>query len=126
MRGAGGKWTTYRLMAQDAVDAAVRTGLTPLALPCATAGLRLVGGAGYTSALFTEVAQSYVVPHRPGAIDTRVAKHLACEFPVPRGPCDARTEVSSGRLAAPECSLWMHQCHTLTQDVTPGITLRVR
>lgn len=86
--GAGGKWTTYRLMAQDAVDAAVRYGNMSMALPCATTGLRLVGGHGYTSALFTEVAQSYVVPHRPGAIDTRVAKHLACEphFPSPPAP----------------------------------------
>ena len=68
-------------MAQDAVDEAVQVGKLSMALPCATAGLRLVGGHGYTSALFTEVAQSYVVPHRPGAIDTRVAKHLACEHP---------------------------------------------
>ena len=33
--------------------------------------------AGYQPALFTHVAQHYTVPHRPGAIDTRVAKHLA-------------------------------------------------
>ena len=36
-----------------------------------------VGAHGYTTALFTEVAQNYVVPHRPGQIDTRVARHLA-------------------------------------------------
>lgn len=31
---------------------------------------------GYYPALFTEIAQNYVVPHRPGAIDTNVAKYL--------------------------------------------------
>ncbi|HTX58576.1 MAG TPA: glycerol-3-phosphate dehydrogenase/oxidase [Verrucomicrobiae bacterium] len=38
---AGGKWTTYRKMAQDAVDAAVASaGLAPA--PCVTASLRLL------------------------------------------------------------------------------------
>jgi len=36
-----------------------------------------VGAHGFTTALFTEVAQNYTVPHRPGQIDTRVARHLA-------------------------------------------------
>lgn len=82
LSSAGGKWTTYRLMAQDAIDAAVKNAGLSTALPCSTTGLRLVGGHGFNDALFTEVAQSYVVPHRPGAIDTRVAKHLACELRV--------------------------------------------
>lgn len=76
----GGKWTTYRLMAQDAIDAAVKNAGLSTAQPCSTTGLRLVGGHGFNDALFTEVAQSYVVPHRPGAIDTRVAKHLASAY----------------------------------------------
>jgi glycerol-3-phosphate dehydrogenase len=75
---AGGKWTTYRLMAEDAIDKAVQVGgLEAKARPCATAHLPLVGAAGWSPALFTEVAQGYRVPHRAGAIDTRVAKHLA-------------------------------------------------
>ena len=36
-----------------------------------------MGAVGYSPALFTEVAQNYTVPHRPGAIDTQVAKYLA-------------------------------------------------
>lgn len=72
----GGKWTTYRLMAQDALDAAVKQGGLA-AGPCVTEGFQLVGAAGYWKALFTEVAQNYTVPHRPGHIDTRVAKYLA-------------------------------------------------
>ena len=35
---------------------------------------------GFYPALFTEVAQNYTVPHRPGAIDTRVAKYLVGEL----------------------------------------------
>jgi glycerol-3-phosphate dehydrogenase len=73
---SGGKWTTYRLMAQEAVDAAAAAaGLR--ARPCVTERVALVGAAGYKAELFTEVAQNYTVPHRPGAIDTRVAKYLA-------------------------------------------------
>ena len=66
-------------MAQDAINAAVKTAKLGSAKRCYTGNLCLVGGQGFTGALFTEVAQTYVVPHRPGAIDTRVAKHLACE-----------------------------------------------
>lgn len=74
---AGGKWTTYRRMAEDAVDLACLNGRVPQGLACQTSHLPLVGVTGYDTALFTEVAQNYTVPHRPGAIDTRVAKHLA-------------------------------------------------
>ena len=74
---AGGKWTTYRLMAQDAIDRALETGRMRAAGPCRTHNLPLVGAAGYTPALFTDVAQHYKVPHRPGAIDTIVARYLA-------------------------------------------------
>ena len=73
----GGKWTTYRRMAQDAVDLAVKTGGLQNSSPCRTVHLPLIGAGGYTPELFTNVAQHYTVPHRPGAIDTRVAKHLA-------------------------------------------------
>ena len=79
--GTGGKWTTYRKMAQDAIDAAVDSGnFTAVTSPCRTMHLPLVGSAGYTRSLFTDVAQHYVVPHRPGAIDTQVAKYLAGEI----------------------------------------------
>lgn len=77
---AGGKWTTYRRMAEDAVDLACLNGRIPQGLACQTSHLPLVGATGYDTALFTEVAQNYTVPHRPGAIDTRVAKHLAASY----------------------------------------------
>jgi len=70
----GGKWTTYRLMAKDAVDTIAED------KQCITDNIKLVGAHGWSPALFTEVAQNYTVPHRPGAIDTRVAKYLAASY----------------------------------------------
>ncbi len=64
-------------MAEDAIDLACLNGRVPQGSPCQTSHLPLLGAHGYDPALFTEVAQNYTVPHRPGAIDTRVAKHLA-------------------------------------------------
>ena len=65
-------------MAQDAIDRAAAVADLS-AGPCVTERLRMVGAAGWWPALFTEVAQTYTVPHRPGAIDTRVAKYLTGE-----------------------------------------------
>lgn len=64
-------------MAQDAVDEIVKSGRVRTMGECCTVHMPLVGAQGFTPALFTEVAQNYTVPHRPGAIDTNVAKHLA-------------------------------------------------
>ncbi|GAB4813967.1 hypothetical protein N2152v2_001013 [Parachlorella kessleri] len=75
----GGKWTTYRLMAEDAVDKVCSVAGLHSA-PSVTATLPLLGAEGYYPALFTEVAQNYTVPHRPGAIDTRVAKYLVASY----------------------------------------------
>jgi len=75
----GGKWTTYRKMAQDAVDAAVKmTGMD--VGPCKTTHMPVAGAVHWKPDLFTEVAQNYTVPHRPGFIDTRVAQHLARSY----------------------------------------------
>jgi glycerol-3-phosphate dehydrogenase len=46
----GGKWTTYRTMARDAVDHAARVGRLP-GLPCGTASLRLHGWVAETAAM---------------------------------------------------------------------------
>ena len=76
----GGKWTTYRRMAEETVDEAIQDGHLQPKGPCNTKQLPLSGADGYHPGLFTEIAQSYTVPHRPGAIDTRVAKHLAHNY----------------------------------------------
>lgn len=41
LRVVGGKWTTYRRMAQDALDAACEQGILPKGQPCSTAQLAL-------------------------------------------------------------------------------------
>ena len=43
---AGGKWTTYRLMAQDAIDRAIAEGGLR-AEPCATTTLKLIGSGAW-------------------------------------------------------------------------------
>lgn len=87
---AGGKWTTYRQMAEDAVDEAVRVfHLTPGALPAASAAtpdldatrpgacqthhVRLIGAHGYTPALPRQLADTF-------GLDADVAQHLADNY----------------------------------------------
>lgn len=55
----GGKWTTYRKMAEEAVDAAIAAGRLPLSGPCTTASLKLIGSAHYTPAMYAEVARAF-------------------------------------------------------------------
>ncbi|KAJ6440843.1 glycerol-3-phosphate dehydrogenase, mitochondrial precursor [Purpureocillium lavendulum] len=87
---AGGKWTTYRQMAEDCVDAAVsefRLKTGPLANAprvsgtevvddgaaldgtCQTHTVRLVGAHGFSKTLFIPVIQHF-------GVETEVAKHL--------------------------------------------------
>lgn len=65
----GGKWTTYRHRASDALDRAIETGKLS-AGPSRTAELQLVGAAGYGPTLASELAARYEL-----AAD--VAGHLA-------------------------------------------------
>ncbi|KAK4750242.1 hypothetical protein SAY87_027691 [Trapa incisa] len=80
----GGKWTTYRSMAEDAVDAAIKSGKLNPSNGCLTENIRVVGGDGWEPAHFTILAQQYVRMKRthgnkivPGAMDTAAAKHLS-------------------------------------------------
>ncbi|KAH6760402.1 FAD-dependent oxidoreductase family protein [Perilla frutescens var. frutescens] len=80
----GGKWTTYRSMAEDAVDAAVKSGKLSSASKCMTSNLQLIGADGWDPASFTILAQQYVRMKRsyggkviPGVMDTAAAKHLS-------------------------------------------------
>lgn len=77
---SGGKWTTYRKMAEDGIDKAISIGNLKAKGKCCTVMLPLLGAPQWTATTFTEIAQNYVVPHRPGAIDTRVAHHLARSY----------------------------------------------
>ncbi|XP_062092032.1 glycerol-3-phosphate dehydrogenase SDP6, mitochondrial isoform X2 [Humulus lupulus] len=80
----GGKWTTYRSMAEDAVDAAIKSGKLSPTNECLTPKLRLVGGDGWDPASFTVLAQQYIRMKKshggkvvPGVMDTAAAKHLS-------------------------------------------------
>ncbi|KAJ8551676.1 hypothetical protein K7X08_021691 [Anisodus acutangulus] len=85
----GGKWTTYRSMAEDAVDAAIKSGKLNPASKCLTYNLQLIGADGWEPASFTVLAQQYVRMKRshggkivPGAMDTAAAKHLSHAYGV--------------------------------------------
>ncbi|CAM1501347.1 Fc.00g105090.m01.CDS01 [Cosmosporella sp. VM-42] len=88
---AGGKWTTYRQMAEDTVDEAIKTfGLTPrsISLPdisgtglasntttgaCCTRNVPLIGAHGFSTSLFSQLMEVY-------SIDADVAHHLAHNY----------------------------------------------
>ncbi|CAH8259990.1 unnamed protein product [Arabidopsis lyrata] len=80
----GGKWTTYRSMAEDAVDAAIKSGKLSPTNECVTQKLQLLGSYGWEPSSFTTLAQQYVRMKKtyggkvvPGAMDTAAAKHLS-------------------------------------------------
>jgi glycerol-3-phosphate dehydrogenase len=59
----GGKWTTYRRMAEDAVGAAVAAGGLAPRRGCVTGRLLLLGAPGYSAATFAHLAQVCFSPH---------------------------------------------------------------
>lgn len=69
---AGGKWTTYRSMAEETLDAAVKAH-TLSADPCKTVGLMLEGGRGWTPTLYIRLVQDY-------GLEVEVAQHLAATY----------------------------------------------
>ncbi|RWR91579.1 glycerol-3-phosphate dehydrogenase SDP6, mitochondrial-like protein [Cinnamomum micranthum f. kanehirae] len=80
----GGKWTTYRSMAEDAVNAAIKSGKLKPSSGCVTNSLCIVGGEGWHPASFTVLAQQFVRMKKshggkvvPGIMDSAAAKHLA-------------------------------------------------
>ncbi|GMK55798.1 hypothetical protein CspeluHIS016_0208540 [Cutaneotrichosporon spelunceum] len=67
---AGGKWTTYREMAEETVDAAINEfGLAPNA-PCQTRHLKLIGAHAWTPTMYIKLIQQF-------GLETAVAQHLA-------------------------------------------------
>ncbi|XP_055069203.2 glycerol-3-phosphate dehydrogenase, mitochondrial isoform X1 [Misgurnus anguillicaudatus] len=69
---AGGKWTTYRAMAEETLDAAVKAhNLT--AGPSRTVGLLLEGGKDWTPTLYIRLVQDY-------GLENEVAQHLAATY----------------------------------------------
>lgn len=90
---SGGKWTTYRQMAEEAVDTAIEEfNLKPQPVPnpplisglkhyeeveldgkCKTPDIRLIGAHGYSKILFIHLIQHF-------GLDTEVAKHLTTAY----------------------------------------------
>ncbi|XP_008283862.1 glycerol-3-phosphate dehydrogenase, mitochondrial isoform X3 [Stegastes partitus] len=69
---AGGKWTTYRSMAEETLDASVKAhGLS--AESCKTVGLMLEGAKGWTPTLYIRLVQDY-------GLENEVAQHLASTY----------------------------------------------
>ncbi|XP_068101859.1 glycerol-3-phosphate dehydrogenase, mitochondrial isoform X2 [Hyperolius riggenbachi] len=69
---AGGKWTTYRAMAEDTLDAVVKAHNLK-AGPCKTVGLFLEGGKDWTPTLYIRLVQDY-------GLESEVAQHLAATY----------------------------------------------
>jgi hypothetical protein len=66
----GGKWTTYRNMAEEAVDAAVATGRLPQnASKCRTRRMKLVGAERYSATSPAELCQQVRVCVVLGGVD---------------------------------------------------------
>ncbi|MCU1236276.1 MAG: FAD-dependent oxidoreductase [Candidatus Solibacter sp.] len=68
----GGKWTTYRLMAQKTIDR-VQEQLGAPARECVTAGHRLFGSQGYSAGYWRTMANVHGIPEA-------TAQHLAGKF----------------------------------------------
>jgi len=70
----GGKWTTYRKMAEDAVDKAIEFGQLKPVCPCQTSRIYLFGGEGYN-------ARDYQILLREKFHYERdIAEHLASSY----------------------------------------------
>jgi glycerol-3-phosphate dehydrogenase len=67
----GGKWTTYRVMAQDAIDEVCRH--LAIATPCKTQDQPLAGTEGYNPNLSQELTQAQSLPQD-------VAQHLVAKY----------------------------------------------
>ncbi|MDN5850016.1 MAG: FAD-dependent oxidoreductase, partial [Nitrococcus sp.] len=67
---AGGKWTTYRLMAEETVDRAIETAGLKARSGCRTHELPLVGAGDYRAELADELAEAH-------DLDRDIAVHLA-------------------------------------------------
>ncbi|GAA6041779.1 hypothetical protein JCM8097_007156 [Rhodosporidiobolus ruineniae] len=66
---AGGKWTTYRAMAEETVDRAIKEYSLKPKRGCITKDVQLVGSQGWTKLMFIKLIQQF-------GLESDVAKHL--------------------------------------------------
>ncbi|VDI49682.1 Hypothetical predicted protein [Mytilus galloprovincialis] len=69
----GGKWTTYRHMAEETVDKAIDVCNLKTTSGCRTKGLMLDGAHGWSPTLFIRLVQDF-------GLENEVAKHLASTY----------------------------------------------
>jgi glycerol-3-phosphate dehydrogenase len=67
---AGGKWTTYRAMAEHTIDAAVKACNLETVRPCITDKLQIEGSHGWTPTMYIRLVQDF-------GLECEVAQHLA-------------------------------------------------
>lgn len=71
---SGGKWTTYRSMARETVDEALKVlGLNPEKKPSMTERIYLVGAHGYSKMMYVNLIKQF-------GLETSIAKHLAKNY----------------------------------------------
>lgn len=70
---AGGKWTTYRAMAEETVDRAIQEYDLKPSNKCATEHTLMIGSKGFSKTMFIGLVQNY-------GMDTEVAQHLADSY----------------------------------------------
>ncbi|WP_410595292.1 glycerol-3-phosphate dehydrogenase/oxidase [Amycolatopsis sp. lyj-23] len=90
----GGKLTTYRRMAEDAVDAAVRSAGLPAA-PCRTARLPLLGAAPRAELSLVDAPPRMVARYGTEAPRVAALGELDAEFAAPIGPA---TEITAAEV----------------------------
>lgn len=77
----GGKWTTYRSMAEDTIDAAIKAHNLK-AGPSKTVGLFLQGGKDWSPTLYIRLVQDYGLESEVGMHCHVVLLHLILLSPV--------------------------------------------
>ncbi|PWN45379.1 DAO-domain-containing protein [Ceraceosorus guamensis] len=70
---AGGKWTTYREMAEQTVDKAIETFTLQPVRGCVTKETRLLGSHGWSKTMYVKLLQRF-------GLETDVAKHLSATY----------------------------------------------
>ncbi|MDR1936803.1 MAG: FAD-dependent oxidoreductase [Candidatus Accumulibacter sp.] len=93
---AGGKWTSYRKMAEEAVDRAIDSAGLQAPGPCRTLHLRLFGAERYVPEIFQVLTRDY-------GLEADVAEHLQHAF--------GDQAMNVARLAGEDLSARLHADH---------------
>ncbi|KAG0209321.1 mitochondrial glycerol-3-phosphate dehydrogenase [Mortierella sp. NVP41] len=70
---AGGKWTTYRAMAAETIDEAIKEFDLNPTRGCSTERVKLIGSHGYSNTMFIRLIQQF-------GLETEIAQHLANSY----------------------------------------------